>query len=90
MNKIDRYTCDETFRRLDDYLDRELSSEELRLVEEHLAVCAFCMLEFQYEAGILEQVRGKLSAIAAPPDLLTRVLSAVNEAESEPDGGEPV
>jgi predicted anti-sigma-YlaC factor YlaD len=89
-NHLDRYTCEETFRRLDDYLDRELSPEELRLVEEHLAVCAFCVLEFQFEAHVLEQVRAKLRAIPPPHDLLGRVLSAVNEAEGESDSGEPV
>ncbi|MGH7561766.1 MAG: zf-HC2 domain-containing protein, partial [Gemmatimonadales bacterium] len=29
------YGCEEVFRRLDDYLDRELSGEEIALVREH-------------------------------------------------------
>ena len=66
MTQIDRYTCDETFSRLNDYLDRELSPEEMRLVEEHLAVCAYCVLEFAYEANVLREVRTKLRSIRAP------------------------
>jgi hypothetical protein len=40
MTPLSRYTCEEAFRRLDDYLDRELSSDETELVREHLEVCA--------------------------------------------------
>ena len=29
MSDINRLTCDEAFRRLDDYLDRELTPEEM-------------------------------------------------------------
>ena len=66
MRRIDRYTCQETFGRLNDYLDRELSPEEMRLVEEHLAVCAYCVLEFAFEANVLREVRAKLQTIQAP------------------------
>jgi len=34
-----RYTCEETFRRLEDYVDRELSAEEMERVREHLKTC---------------------------------------------------
>jgi anti-sigma factor (TIGR02949 family) len=89
MNKIDRYTCQETFNRLNDYLDRELSPEEMRLVEEHLAVCAFCVLEFRFEANVLHQVRTKLHAIPAPEGLLNKVLIALDAAQSDGEGEEP-
>ena len=29
MTHLSRYTCEEAFRRLDDYLDRELSEQEM-------------------------------------------------------------
>ena len=35
---LDRMSCEEAFRRLDDYLDRELSPDEMRQVEEHLSL----------------------------------------------------
>ena len=34
---LNRHTFEEAFRRLDDFLDRRLSPEETRLVEEHMA-----------------------------------------------------
>jgi len=71
--RIDRFTCEETFRRLDDYLDRELSAREMRWVQEHLEVCAFCAAEFAFEAGVLERVRSVVSRIEARPGLAERI-----------------
>jgi anti-sigma factor (TIGR02949 family) len=90
MSRIDRYTCQETFSRLNDYLDRELSPEEMRLVEEHLAVCAFCVLEFAFEANVLREVRSKVQSIQAPEGLMSKVRGALAQARSEAErpGGE--
>jgi len=70
---LDRMTCEEAFRRLDDFLDHELNPEEMRLVQEHLDVCAQCTREFNFERSVLTGVRSKLSRIAAPPNLLSRI-----------------
>lgn len=72
---LNRNTCEEAFRRLDDFLDRRLGPEETRLVEEHLQICDACTREFTFEASVLNGVRQKLQQIEAPPDLLSRVLS---------------
>jgi anti-sigma factor (TIGR02949 family) len=91
MSRIDRYTCQETFSRLNDYLDRELSPEEMRLVEEHLAVCAYCVLEFAFEANVLREVRSKVQSIQAPEGLMSKVRGALAQAKGEaesPGGGE--
>jgi anti-sigma factor (TIGR02949 family) len=88
MRRIDRYTCQDTFGRLNDYLDRELTPEEMRLVEEHLAVCAYCVLEFAFEANVLREVRSKLQAIQAPEGLLGKVMGALAQARAEADAAE--
>jgi anti-sigma factor (TIGR02949 family) len=72
---LNRHTCEEAFRRLDDFLDRRLTPEETRLVEEHLQICAACTREFSFETSVLKGVQRKLRQIDAPPDLLSRVLS---------------
>jgi mycothiol system anti-sigma-R factor len=66
-------SCAETFRRLDDYLDRELTAEELKLVEEHLELCAICAAEFKLEREVLEDIRAKLCRIALPDGLRARI-----------------
>jgi anti-sigma factor (TIGR02949 family) len=83
MARIDRYTCEETIRRLDDYLDRELTPHEIQLVQEHLAVCATCASEYAFEASLIERIRNKLQRIEAPADLLAKVSRALDQARRE-------
>ncbi len=51
------FSCAETFRRLQDYLDRELSPAETAAVEAHLAECGVCAEEYRFEASVLRHVR---------------------------------
>ena len=83
MTPLNRYTCEEAFRRLDDYLDRELSAEELTLVHEHLDVCAGCAREFNFEASVLRGVREKLRQIDLPDSLQARILAALGKAQAK-------
>lgn len=78
MTHLNRYTCEEAFRRLDDYLDRELSADETVLVEEHLEICAGCAREFNFEASLLRGVREKLHQIELPPSLQARILGVLD------------
>ncbi len=73
MTSVDRYTCEEVFRRLNDFLDRELTPAETTLVEEHLKTCAQCASEHAFEQTVLEEIKEKLRRISAPPSLLSKV-----------------
>ena len=79
MTPLSRYTCEEAFRRLDDYLDRELSSEETELVKDHLDICAGCAREFNFEASLLRGVRSKLRQIDLPESLQARILGVLKD-----------
>ena len=85
MSPIDRYTCEETFRRLDDYLDRVLTPHEMQLVRDHLEVCAVCAAEYKFEAGLLTQLRYTLHRITAPADLMAKISRALAQADSGDD-----
>jgi anti-sigma factor (TIGR02949 family) len=74
MNRLNRKTCEDAFRRLDDFLDRELSADEMRLVEEHLHTCDACTREFAFEASVLKGVKQKLRHLSVPSDLVSRIL----------------
>ena len=78
MTHLSRYTCEEAFRRIDDYLDRELSAEETVLVKEHLEICAGCAREFNFESSLLRGVRDKLRQIELPPSLEARILRVLD------------
>jgi anti-sigma factor (TIGR02949 family) len=76
---LDRYTCLETVRRLDDYVDRELSATETREVERHLEVCDRCLQRFQFEGAVLDQLRVKLRHVVVPETLETRLRQALRD-----------
>jgi anti-sigma factor (TIGR02949 family) len=83
MSPVDRLSCEELFRRLDDYLDRELDEHEAKLVREHLETCAVCAAEFAFEASVLKNVREKLGRIKAPPGLMAKISKKIAEAEGK-------
>jgi anti-sigma factor (TIGR02949 family) len=75
MSHLDRTNCEEAFRRLDEFLDRRLTPEEMRIIEEHLEICAWCAREFNFEASVLYGVKGKLRQLDVPTNLVSRILS---------------
>ncbi|MCC2671037.1 MAG: hypothetical protein K0Q72_3508 [Armatimonadetes bacterium] len=83
MSPPDRYTCEDAFRRLDDYLDRELSAREVERVDEHLRLCTVCAQEYVFEASVLRQVREKLERISLPEGLLGRISLALTATRED-------
>jgi predicted anti-sigma-YlaC factor YlaD len=75
-------SCQETFRRLNDYVDRELSPEEEVLVSAHLRVCADCASVFDFEAGVVADLMEKLNRIRMPESLKGRVAEALEQGAS--------
>jgi anti-sigma factor (TIGR02949 family) len=83
MSRLDRYTCEEMFRRLDDYVDRELSPGETRRVEEHLATCSACADEYAFESHVLAELRVKLRRVAVPASLVARIEAVIARARTD-------
>lgn len=92
MMRLDRFTCEEAFRRLDDYLDRALSESEREKVVEHLEICASCTAEFNFESSIVEGVKRKMRQIEVPTDVLDRLTSTIarvsRDAFGRPEGAD--
>ena len=74
---MNRLTCEQTFARLDDYVDRELNSTELEAVEQHLHICDICATEFRIEESVLDDIRMKLRRIRVPADLMARISASL-------------
>lgn len=81
MTVPDRTTCEDVFRRLDDFVDRELSAEEMGRIRAHLEICAQCASEYRFEESLLRQVRQKLRHLDLPGDLRQKI-SKILERES--------
>ena len=73
MDRLDRYTCEEALRRLEDFVDRELTPEEMRRVQEHLDTCAACTDQYRFEGRLIDGVREKVRRIALPGDLRDKI-----------------
>lgn len=71
--------CQQMFERLQDYLDRELSVEEIAQVKMHLDVCGVCAEEYRFEESVLKHVRGCLFDAKVPADLAERLKRAIEE-----------
>jgi anti-sigma factor RsiW len=80
---INLYTCRETLMRLNDYLDRELTPREMRLVERHLKICHRCASKFAFEAELLTELRAKLTHLDIPSDLMARISDSLAAAATE-------
>ena len=73
MSPLDRYGCEEVFRRMDEFLDRELAAHEAALVREHLETCVACASEYSFEENVLLTVKAKLRRVAVPAELRARI-----------------
>lgn len=80
MSHLTPLNCKEAFARLADYVDRELTEQELTEVREHVAVCAVCAREFKFEEHVLEALRERICRIQVPSDLVARVTAALRAA----------
>ena len=81
MSDTKSYTCEDAFKKLDDFLDRELSPEEIELVQRHLSKCAQCAEAYDFEGSMLQCVRSKIERLDLPSGLLNRISKALDEAE---------
>jgi anti-sigma factor (TIGR02949 family) len=64
--------CADCERRLQQYVDRELSPSDRAEVEEHLATCSYCARCYRLEEGLRGQLR-KLATGEMPPGLKAKL-----------------
>ncbi len=83
MNQMDRFNCEQVFQRLDDYLDRELAPQEMELIREHLEICAWCAGTYEFQAGVLNELRNRLQRVSVPEQLRSRIAEALKQARTE-------
>lgn len=84
---MDRYSCVEVLRRLDDYVDRALTGAEIRRVEEHLAECLACASAARFERSLLDGIRVRLRRIAVPDQLRSSIHIRLMSETLYQDGG---
>ena len=83
MTQLSRTNCEEAFRLLNDFLDRRLTPDETRTIEQHLEICAWCAREFNFETSVLYGLKRKIRQIDVPTGLAARILSQLPPAEEQ-------
>ncbi|HKA60431.1 MAG TPA: zf-HC2 domain-containing protein [Gemmatimonadales bacterium] len=78
---VDRYTCEQVFQRINDFLDRELSAAEMALVRTHLDTCAECTSEYDFEGTVLAELKAKLRRIDLPSSVLDKIENILKQKD---------
>jgi mycothiol system anti-sigma-R factor len=71
---MDCLDCVETVARLHLYIDRELSAEEIMVVQQHLESCPDCDCRFHFDMHIKRLIHEKCAFERAPEHLRVAVL----------------
>jgi mycothiol system anti-sigma-R factor len=76
-------TCIETVARLHLYLDRELSAEEVAIVQQHLLDCPSCECRFHFDSRLKRLIHERCTIERAPAHLREAVLRLARQPLSE-------
>ncbi len=71
--------CEETLAKLQTFLDRELSEDEIGVVHFHLEKCPPCEKLFHFEERLRRLVRVNCCKDAAPESLRDQILARVKK-----------
>jgi anti-sigma factor (TIGR02949 family) len=74
--------CVEAERRLQEYVDRALTPDEIVVIEAHLATCTYCARCYQFESGIRAQLK-KACDEPCPESLKTRLRNICAECDCD-------
>ncbi len=69
LSGADFYSCEEAIKRLNEYLDHQLSPAEAIVVMRHLEICRPCLRRFTFEQTLVVSLRQKANASAMPSAL---------------------
>ncbi len=83
MKETDHLTCEETLRRLDDYLDSELDERQMAIVRKHLKECEECDAGSAFEESVFTCIKEKIQSLPLPDGLKDRVFGRIDELRRE-------
>jgi mycothiol system anti-sigma-R factor len=76
--------CLETIARLHLYLDRELSVEEVAIVQQHLQDCPHCECRFHVDMSVKRLIHERCTIERAPEHLREAVYRLAEHSQYEP------
>lgn len=76
---IDYFSCEEAIKRLNEYLDQELTDEEKTVVIKHLEICKPCLNRFSFEHALMLSLRKKVTNVGAPETLKNKLKALLKQ-----------
>ena len=77
---FDPYECEEAIKRLNDFLDHQLTEGERAVVVKHLEICRPCLRRFTFEQTLIISLRQKVTQVCAPQGLKDKLHSLLRES----------
>ena len=71
--------CAQTMARLHLYIDQELSADEAKIVQQHLAACPHCDCRFHFDIHLKRFIRERCSIVNAPAHLREAIIRLAHD-----------
>ena len=78
--------CSDVLHRIYEYLDGEMSADDVRRVAAHLGECQPCLAEHDLDVALKQAVRRSCSGEAAPPAIRLQIMQRITAVRLEHDG----
>lgn len=73
--------CKQIYEKLHDYLDRELSASDMKVVAFHFKICPHCAREYRLEGRVLTHVKERMCCEPIPENLEQLIRAKLDEAD---------
>ncbi|MGI4787678.1 MAG: zf-HC2 domain-containing protein [Janthinobacterium lividum] len=77
----DFYSCEEAVRRLNEYLDHQMTEDEKVVVMKHLEICRPCLKRFSFEQTLIISLRQKAQHLCISATLREKLSLLLRDKE---------
>jgi mycothiol system anti-sigma-R factor len=78
--------CSDVLHRIYEYLDGEMSADDVRRVAAHLGECQPCLAEHDLDVALKQAVRRSCSGETAPAAVRLQIMQRITSVRLEHDG----
>lgn len=75
--------CREVLARVYEYLDGELTDDDVAKIRQHLVECSPCLSEYDLDVALKALVRRSCECESAPEDLRARIMVQITQVRIE-------
>jgi len=80
--EADYYSCEEAVKRLNEYLDHQMTDAERVVVMRHLEICRPCLRRFTFEQTLVISLRQKVALLCVPTSLREKLHGLLRDQEA--------